>query len=65
MQQPPDANTLLSTMDHCLRTRNHINVVVAGKQPQPRWLDWDAAAVHCARGYGEDLPEVREWRWTS
>ncbi|GAA0928150.1 phosphoketolase family protein [Kribbella koreensis] len=49
---PPDTNTLLSTMDHCLRTKNYINVVVAGKQPQPNWLDWDAAALHCARGIG-------------
>jgi xylulose-5-phosphate/fructose-6-phosphate phosphoketolase len=49
---PPDANTLLSTMDHCLRTRNRINVVVAGKQPQPGWLDWESAALHCARGIG-------------
>jgi xylulose-5-phosphate/fructose-6-phosphate phosphoketolase len=49
---PPDTNTLLSTMDHCLRTRNYINVVVAGKQPQPNWLDWDEASVHCARGAG-------------
>ncbi|GAA1588637.1 phosphoketolase family protein [Kribbella sancticallisti] len=49
---PPDTNTLLSTMDHCLRTRNYINVVVAGKQPQPNWLDWDEAALHCARGIG-------------
>ncbi|WP_026163377.1 hypothetical protein [Kribbella catacumbae] len=49
---PPDTNTLLSTMDHCLRTRNYVNVVVAGKQPQPNWLDWDAAALHRARGIG-------------
>jgi xylulose-5-phosphate/fructose-6-phosphate phosphoketolase len=49
---PPDTNTLLSTMDHCLRTRNYINVVVAGKQPQPNWLDWETAALHCARGIG-------------
>jgi xylulose-5-phosphate/fructose-6-phosphate phosphoketolase len=49
---PPDTNTLLSTMDHCLRTRNYVNVVVAGKQPQPNWLDWDAAALHCTRGIG-------------
>lgn len=55
---PPDTNTLLSTMDHCLRTRNYVNVVVAGKQPQPSWLDWDAAAVHCARGAGR-------WDWAS
>ncbi|MEV6415045.1 phosphoketolase family protein [Kribbella sp. NPDC051718] len=49
---PPDTNTLLSTMDHCLRTKNYINVVVAGKQPQPNWLGWEAAALHCARGIG-------------
>jgi xylulose-5-phosphate/fructose-6-phosphate phosphoketolase len=49
---PPDTNTLLSTMDHCLRTRNYINVVVAGKQPQPNWLDWESATLHCARGIG-------------
>jgi xylulose-5-phosphate/fructose-6-phosphate phosphoketolase len=49
---PPDTNTLLSTMDHCLRTKNYINVVVAGKQPQPNWLDWESAALHCARGIG-------------
>ncbi|MEU0090598.1 phosphoketolase family protein [Kribbella sp. NPDC006257] len=49
---PPDTNTLLSTMDHCLRTKNYVNVVVAGKQPQPSWLDWEAAALHCARGIG-------------
>jgi xylulose-5-phosphate/fructose-6-phosphate phosphoketolase len=49
---PPDANTLLSTFDHCLRTRNYVNVVVCGKQPTPSWLDWDAAALHCARGVG-------------
>jgi xylulose-5-phosphate/fructose-6-phosphate phosphoketolase len=49
---PPDTNTLLSTMDHCLRTRNYINVVVAGKQPQPNWLNWEEAALHCARGVG-------------
>src|SRR5262249_22137116 len=45
---PPDANTLLSVADHCLRSRNYINVMVAGKQPQPTWLDIDAAALHCA-----------------
>jgi xylulose-5-phosphate/fructose-6-phosphate phosphoketolase len=49
---PPDANTLLSVADHCLRSRNYINVVVAGKQPAPVWLDIDAAAMHCARGLG-------------
>jgi xylulose-5-phosphate/fructose-6-phosphate phosphoketolase len=49
---PPDANTLLSVADHCLRSRNYVNVVVAGKQPAPTWLDMDAAALHCARGLG-------------
>ena len=49
---PPDANTLLSVGDHCLRSRNYINVVVAGKQPAPVWLDIDDAALHCARGLG-------------
>ncbi len=49
---PPDANTLLSTFDHCLRTRNYVNVVVCGKQPTPSWLDWESAALHCARGAG-------------
>src|SRR5204862_5603070 len=49
---PPDANTLLSTVDHCLRSRDYINVVVAGKQPAPTYLDIDDAALHCARGLG-------------
>ncbi|MGE3619899.1 MAG: phosphoketolase [Acidimicrobiia bacterium] len=49
---PPDANTLLSTYDHCLRTEQYVNVVVAGKQPQACWLDADAAEAHCARGVG-------------
>jgi xylulose-5-phosphate/fructose-6-phosphate phosphoketolase len=49
---PPDANTLLSTYDHCLRSRHYINVVIAGKQPQEDWLSVDAAAAHCARGIG-------------
>ena len=45
---PPDANTLLSVTDHCLRSRNYVNVIVAGKQPAPQWLDMDAAdqALH-------------------
>jgi xylulose-5-phosphate/fructose-6-phosphate phosphoketolase len=47
---PPDANTLLSTYDHCLRSRQYVNVVVAGKQPQPDWLSVDEAALHCTRG---------------
>jgi xylulose-5-phosphate/fructose-6-phosphate phosphoketolase len=55
---PPDTNTLLSVADHCLRSRNYINVVVAGKQPAPTWLDIDAAALHCERGLGI-------WEWAS
>ncbi len=47
---PPDANTLLSTVDHCLRSRNYVNVIVAGKQPSPQWLDMDAAIKHCTEG---------------
>ncbi|WP_228810780.1 phosphoketolase family protein [Nocardia farcinica] len=53
---PPDANTLLSTYDHCLRSRHYVNVVVAGKQPQEDWLSVEQAAVHCARGLGI-------WEW--
>jgi len=53
---PPDANTLLSVMDHCLRSRNYINVIVAGKQPSLQYLDIDAAAKHCASGIGI-------WEW--
>ncbi|MBA2723615.1 MAG: phosphoketolase family protein, partial [Methylibium sp.] len=49
---PPDANTLLSVTDHCLRSRNYVNVVVAGKQAAPQWLDMDAAAAHCSAGLG-------------
>ena len=55
---PPDANTLLSTYDHCLRSRHYVNVVVAGKQPQYDWLSADDAALHCARGLGM-------WEWAS
>jgi len=55
---PPDANTLLSVADHCLRSRDYVNVVVAGKQPAPVWLDMEAAALHCARGLGI-------WDWAS
>ncbi len=55
---PPDANTLLSVTDHCLRSRNYVNVVVAGKQPSPQWLDMDAAAAHCTAGLGT-------WPWAS
>ena len=53
---PPDSNTLLSTVDHCLRSRNYVNVVVAGKQPQFNYLPMDAAVAHCARGAGL-------WEW--
>ena len=49
---PPDANTLLSVTDHCLRSRNYVNVIVAGKQPSPQWLDMDAAVKHCTAGIG-------------
>jgi xylulose-5-phosphate/fructose-6-phosphate phosphoketolase len=55
---PPDANCLLSVADHCLRSRHYVNVVVAGKQPAPTWLDMDAAIAHCTRGIGI-------WRWAS
>jgi len=49
---PPDANTLLWVTDHCLRSWDRINVIVAGKQPEPQWLDMDAAIKHCDRGLG-------------
>ena len=49
---PPDTNTLLSVADHCLRSRDYVNVIVAGKQPNPDWLDMDAAVLHCTRGAG-------------
>ena len=49
---PPDANCLLSVMDHCLRSRHYVNVVVAGKHPAPQWLSMDAAVAHCAAGIG-------------
>lgn len=55
---PPDANTLLSVTDHCLRGRNYINVIVAGKQPQPQWLTMDQAIKHCTAGIGI-------WDWAS
>jgi xylulose-5-phosphate/fructose-6-phosphate phosphoketolase len=55
---PPDANTLLATMDACLRSRDQINVVVAGKQPEAQWLDPDAAVAHVERGIGI-------WDWAS
>jgi len=55
---PPDANTLLSVTDHCLRSRHYVNVVVSGKQPELQWLDMDAAVKHCTAGLGI-------WEWAS
>ena len=49
---PPDANTLLSTMDHCLRSVDYVNLVIAGKQPQPQFLTMEEAVAHCTRGLG-------------
>lgn len=53
---PPDANCLLSVMDHCLRSRHYVNVVIAGKHPAPQWLTMEAASKHCAEGIGI-------WHW--
>jgi len=55
---PPDANTLLSVTDHVLRSRNYVNVIVAGKQPAPQWLTMDQAVKHCEAG-------VSVWEWAS
>jgi xylulose-5-phosphate/fructose-6-phosphate phosphoketolase len=55
---PPDANTLLSVADHCLRSKHYVNVIVAGKQPQAQWLSMDDAIIHCTRGAGI-------WEWAS
>jgi xylulose-5-phosphate/fructose-6-phosphate phosphoketolase len=55
---PPDGNTLLSVTEHCLRSRNYVNVVVAGKQPAPQWLTMDEAIKHCTAGIGI-------WNWAS
>jgi xylulose-5-phosphate/fructose-6-phosphate phosphoketolase len=55
---PPDANCLLSVADHCLRSRQYVNVIVAGKQPGPTWLSMDEAVHHCSRGLGI-------WQWAS
>jgi xylulose-5-phosphate/fructose-6-phosphate phosphoketolase len=52
MLQEPDANCLLSATDHCLRSRNYVNVVVAGKQPAPQWRTMDEALKHCEAGLG-------------
>ncbi len=49
---PPDANCLLSVVDHCLRSRNYVNLIIAGKQPQAQWLDMDSAVRHCTAGVG-------------
>ena len=55
---PPDANTLLSVTDHCLRSRDYINVIIAGKQPAPQWLDMESAVKHCTEG-------ISIWEWAS
>ena len=55
---PPDANTLLAVTDRCLKSRNRVNVIVAGKHPEQQWLDMDAAIKHCAAGIGI-------WAWAS
>ena len=55
---PPDANTLLSVADHCLRSRSYVNVIVAGKQPALQWLDMESAIEHCTNGIGI-------WQWAS
>ena len=55
---PPDANCLLSVADHCLRSRNYVNVIVAGKHPAPQWLDMESAIKHCTAGIGI-------WEWAS
>ncbi|HET9029920.1 MAG TPA: phosphoketolase family protein, partial [Candidatus Aquilonibacter sp.] len=55
---PPDANTLLSVADHCLRSRNYVNVIVAGKQPELQWLNMESAINHCSEGAGI-------WTWAS
>ena len=55
---PPDANCLLSVMDHCLRSRHYVNVVVAGKHPAPQWLNMEEAIKHCTAGIGM-------WEWAS
>ena len=55
---PPDANTLLAVTDHCLRSHNNVNVIVAGKQPELQWLDMEEAIKHCTAGVGI-------WKWAS
>jgi len=56
---PPDANTLLWVTDRCLRSRDSVNVIVAGKQPAPQWLDMDAAVKHCTAGIASGVGEQR------
>ncbi|NCB50496.1 MAG: phosphoketolase family protein [Clostridia bacterium] len=55
---PPDANCLLSTFDHCIRSRDYVNVIIASKHPRPQWLTMDQAVKHCAQGIGI-------WQWAS
>src|SRR5207302_2611969 len=55
---PPDTNTLLSVADHCLRSRHYVNLIIAGKQPAPNWLDIESAVRHCTAGLGI-------WEWAS
>jgi len=55
---PPDANSLLSVVDHCLRSRHYVNLVVAGKHPAPQWLTMEEAVTHCTKGIGT-------WQWAS
>ena len=55
---PPDANCLLSCFDHCIRSRNYVNVIVASKHPRPQWLTMDQAVKHCTQGIGI-------WQWAS
>ena len=55
---PPDANCLLSTFDHCIRSRNYVNVIVASKHPRPQWLTMEQAVKHCTQGIGI-------WEWAS
>lgn len=55
---PPDANCLLSTMDHCLRSRNYVNVIIASKHPRPQWLSMEEAVKHCTQG-------ISIWEWAS
>ena len=55
---PPDANCLLSVMDHCLKSRQYVNVIIAGKHPAPQWLSMEEAVIHCTEGIGI-------WKWSS